>query len=221
MRRRIFALTTLSILAVVVAACGVPTDSKLENVRADDVFGLSATTSTTTTSTTTTSTTLPASTVPEMTSTTPAPTTEPPPITEEAKLYFILDDRLFIWATAVPPGAPRELILGKLLEGVPAIEATAALKTLVPPEAVVDFQNVDGTGRIELSQNFVETLPESPGEQALAFGQLVMTVLKGDTIGQVVFTYQGTGYAVVDGTGTTRGADELLTVADYANLLSE
>jgi hypothetical protein len=218
MRRRILGLTVLSMFAIVIAACGVPKDSKLENVGRDDAFGLDRISTTTSTTTTTTTTTIPASTVPEMTTTIP-PTTEPPVVTEQAKLYFVLGDKLFKREIQVPPGTPRDLILSKLLEGVAEVDA-GTLRTLVPSDAVlVTF--VDGAGRIELSPSFVETLPESPNDQALAFGQLVMTVLQGEGIGQVVFTYQGAGIAVVDGNGTTRGPGSLLTVADYATLLSE
>jgi Sporulation and spore germination len=219
MRRRILGLTVLSMFAIVIAACGVPKDSKLENVGRDDAFGLDRISTTTSTTTTTTTTTIPASTVPEMTTTIP-PTTEPPVVTEQAKLYFVLGDKLFKREIQVPPGTPRDLILSKLLEGVAEVDA-GTLRTLVPSDAVLDFTVDDGAGRIELSPSFVETLPESPNDQALAFGQLVMTVLQGEGIGQVVFTYQGTGYAVVDESGTTRGADSLLTVADYDNLLTE
>jgi spore germination protein GerM len=219
--RRVVVLTTLSALAIIVAACGVPSSSELERIRPADGFGLASTTSSTTTTSTTTTTIGSTTTSPELTTSTMPITTAPPPV-EIAKLYFVLDGRLFGYEVPVPANPTTKLITETLVQGVPPGEPTNALTTLLPFDAITDVEPDKGVAYVSVSQSFADRLQTSwsPAEQSLAFGQIVLTVLQGQDIGQVVFRFQGEGFSIVDGNGSTIDPGVAVAAADYANLIA-
>jgi spore germination protein GerM len=225
MTRRVLSLTLFSIVAIVLTACGVPQNSDVERLSKEgdnDRFGLAlATTSTTTTTTTT----VPTTTSPDLSTTTsstiPVPTTAPP---ELAKLYFVANDELFEYRSPIVPGATRKIIIDELVNGVPA-EATGTLQTLLPligPDSIRDLTDAEGVAFLDLAQPFYDQIIAlTPGEQALAFGQLVMTALLGEQIGTVVFKVEGVDSVVVDGNGSNQNPGQPMSYDDYAILLAE
>ena len=218
MIRRAVALSLVAVVAVVLAACGIPRSSRVTRVAPDPKFHLDLTTSTSTTTTTTLAAT---TTIVVDTSTPPvteATTTIP---TESYSLYFVAGTRLQPVVVTLAKDAGLELLAATLFLGVPDSQASTGLRTLLPaatdPAATVTIEG--GVLAVDLAQPVVDHLAAlDPTEQSLAWGQLVVTLLQG-RYGEILFRSAGTPIAVVDGAGSTVEAGAHVSVETYADLL--
>lgn len=206
MRARLLVITAA---IVGLAACSVVEDGKVERIQPP--YGLEDTSPSTTTTIATT-TTEAATTTSGLETTT---TTVPPIQTEDVQLYFIVSGRLTPVTKALPsPVAPLQL-MAALQEGEPEGDAGKGLRTALPafPEILVETDTT-GLALIQLPDDFFTPIPV--GDQRLAVGQIVVTVLTNIRgVGQVTFNQ-----AVTTASGELVAAGDPLTLADFELLMS-
>lgn len=206
------AVLTLVGLALVTAACGVPTgDSSFEEIPPAEIqFGLDATsTSTTSTTSTTTTTTLPETPVTTELATTSTIRLEP------VEFYFVTRGRLQPVVFDLPPGSSPEQIADVLAAGPPA---GVALDTLVEDGLIVDAVEANGLLTVDLDADTFDRIPATA--QTEAIGQIVLTMISSlRRVGQVTFTLEGEPIAVKKGNSLSSAVGEELAYEDYAVLL--
>jgi hypothetical protein len=198
-------------VALATWACGVAPESTPRTVdRADILFGLADTSTSTTTTTepaTTAGTTVPATTVP----------------VETAKVYLVQGGNLMGVDRPIPLAADLSRIIKDVQAGPTLAERERGLRTAVPFSAVtiLGIGVEGGTATIDVAPNFLELLP-SPTEQQLAVGQLVMTLTdRGPGIGRVRFTVGGNPVPVPRGDGSApQQPDQSVSRDDYLALVS-
>jgi Sporulation and spore germination len=208
--RALIALTLPAVLAVGLAACGIPTgDDTFSAIPDEDVpFGLDET-STTTSTTTTTTPLAPATT--EL-----ATTTTIEEFREQVDVYFLLRSRLQPVPTALTSGfAPDQVV--ELLEAGPP--PGNGLDTLIEPGLIVSTAVAGGVITIDLDREIFDRIGTS--DQTEAIGQIVLTMTDNvDRVGFVLFTLDGEPTQVKKGDSLLSEPDEPVTFDDYANLLA-
>lgn len=205
MRAARVSMAVVSVL-LVLASCGVPSDS--EN-RPLDPSGIPAifnqTTSTTTTTTTTTV-------------TTPAPTDAPTSVPAElVSLYFVAGSQVVPISRQLLSPAAAPQVLAALAEGLPSGDEAAGLRTALPADFSAGVDVERGIATVDLPPTFLNQVPGP--EQRLAVAQIVLTLTRRAGIGQVVFTSGAQPQAVPRGRGDLTRPGELVACDDYANLL--
>lgn len=209
--RRLVGLTVL--LLAVTVACGVPTSGELERISSDGVpFDLTATSLATTTTTTTIA---PSTTEPPIPPTTLAPTTTLQ--TELVDLYFASGSRLKPIQQALAGQPGPEQLLAALVIGPPEGSVGIGLRAIIPTDAKLSVQVVDGIVVVDLPAGLFDGM--SATDQRLVFGQIVMTMTPRQ-IGQVRFTLAGEPLQVFLGDGSLSEPDQPVSFGDYDELLS-
>ena len=166
----------LGAVLALVAGCGLPSDKHADPIRAADVpFGLAETTTTSTTTTT----------LPPATTTTVARTTTTIP-TEAVTVWFVLNNKLQPVVRQLPKPVDNAHILNQLAT---VAEQPAGLRTAVPAGAVLKVGVNGGVATADLAPGFAINVPTQ--DQALAFGQMVLTLTSRPGVGQVRFTTGG------------------------------
>lgn len=203
MRARVMA--QLGCIGLLVAACGVVGDGKVDNL--NPPFGLNDTALATTTSVEPT-TTAPTTTAANLETTTTLVQTE------AVRLYFITGSQLLYVETALATPAALQQIVATLQLGTePLGDLGAGLRSAVPSTA--DIRVLDtGTGiaAVELPAGFFDGVPAL--DQRLMIGQLVLTLTDSRGIGQVQFNV-----AVPKASGEVVRAGAALARNDFVSLL--
>ena len=205
-------------VGVVVSACGLPVDERVQPF--DDVpFDLTATSTTTTTTIAPPEPVATTSTVPEPT----AETTTTVVRTEATNVFFVLrgSGELQQVTVALPAPVSRQLLISQL-ESVPD-GTTDTLRTSVSTGLVRDFTVDRGVATVDLSPLALDRL--SSLQQRRAIAQLVLTLSLFTTpdggIGQVVLTADGEPLSVyVPARGASSEPGEPLAYSDFAGLIS-
>ena len=198
----------ISVLAVLVAACGAGADI-------GDAGGVTTTTPPTTTSP---STTVPTTTQPPggatTSTTTPPSTTVPPQETRFVDVYFVKDGR---YATSIARAVPATTdvaanAIRALIAGPTAAEAEAGLASAVPTDTLLlGIAIHDGLATIDLSREF-----EAGGGtfgMIARLGQVVYTLTQFPTIDRVEFRLDGEPVTVFSSEGLL--LEEPVSRADY------
>ncbi len=208
--RTITTAALVALLALVVAACGVPAgDDTFSEIPPDEVlFGLDAT-STTTSTTSTTSTTEPA--LPETTALATTTTIRLEPV----QIYFLSRGRLQPITIDLPPGSSPDQVADVLEAGPPP---DIALDSLIEDGLIVSAVESGGVLTVDLDPTIFDRVPST--QQTEAIGQIVLTMLSSlRGVGQVTFTLGGEAIAVKKGNGQLSDVGEPLSYDAYANLL--
>jgi hypothetical protein len=189
-------------LAVLLAACGVVGDGKVESVTPP--FGLDDTALPTTTAAATT--TAPTTTVPGLETTTTLVQTE------AVRLYFITGSQLLYVERALATPAALPQIVAALQEGPPPGDLGAGLRSALPVATITVNDTNAGIATVELPETFFDGIPAL--DQRLVVGQLVLTLTDSRGIGQVQFNL-----AVPKASGEVVRAGEPLARVDFTPLL--
>jgi len=198
-------------LAIAAGACGSPGSDEFVAER-DVPYDLDETT--------TTSTTLPpTTTIVVAPSTTAAEETTTTAVSELFDLYFVAGrGQLSPVSVALARDASLAQLLGALVKGIPDGSVGLGLRSAIPPDAELAATAEEGVATVDLPPGFFE--PLSGPDQRLATAQMVLTLLRARGVGQVRFTEQGEPAVVFLGDGTPSEPGELLTSADYQQLLT-
>lgn len=182
----------LLVMVVVLAGCGVKSDSKASFERKGQVpFGLLDAPTTTVA---------------------PASTTAP---VAPASVCFVLGDRLVPLARVVNAGVNAGAVLQALDKGVTGNEARFGLRSALGDGPTVVSAQVDADAvRVDLAARFADLPTE---EQRVAIAQMVCTLTGLTGIMSVRFTLSGTPIEVPRGDGSLTGA--AVTRADYPILI--
>lgn len=132
-------------------------------------------------------------------------------------VFFIASGKLspVLASVAAQYGMPQ--LIAQLEKGSPEGEVGLGLRSAIPPELEEITATSDGAGvaQIVLPEGFFDTIPA--GDQRLAVGQIVMTILQNTPgVGQVAFNLQVSGPE-----GELIPAGQLLTRADFMTLMAD
>lgn len=132
-------------------------------------------------------------------------------------VFFIASGKLspVLASVAAQYGMPQ--LIAQLEKGSPEGEVGLGLRSAIPPELEEITATSDGAGvaQIVLPEGFFDTIPA--GDQRLAVGQIVMTLLENTPgVGQVAFNLQVSGPE-----GELIPAGQLLTRADFMTLMAD
>jgi Sporulation and spore germination len=206
-RVRLVAGASLGALAAagcVLVACGTPPEDTPRLVSEDELqFADSGTTTSTSTSTTSPAT---------------LPATLPAPDTQDVKVYFVDEDDLLVPVERelrTPTDLPS--VLTELLEGPDPLEQRLGLRSTLPRGAVTRLNVNRGVAEVTLMPNVFDQI--LPGDQVLAFAQLVLTLTAQPGIGQVEFSTAGEPISVQKGDGSLSRPGIPLSFEDYEMLL--
>jgi len=202
--REMLAIVALALLG---AACSVPSSGKYEQIPNREIpFDLNAasTTSTVAPSTTTTLVTV---------------TSEPQVVSEPVDVYFVSNSMVVRTQQNIVSPATATQTLTVLIAGPGADAATTGLRSAVPKffNATVDV--LRGVAMIDAGSSFLKDLPAA--DQKLAIAQLVLTLTSRPGIGQVMFSVDGVAIAVPRGRGDLAAAGTAVTFDDYKNLIAQ
>ncbi len=207
-RRLTATWAALVVLAVIAAACGVPTgdDTFAEIPPAEVPFGLAATSTTTTTTTTT---------VPESPDTTTAASTTTPIRLDPAEVYFLSRGRLQPVVIELPPGFSADQVADVLEAGPPP---DVGLDTLIEDGLIVASTESRAVLTVDLDGDTFAEIPSTQQTEAIA--QIVMTMISSlRRVGLVNFTIEGDLIAVKKGNSLLSDVGEPLSYEDYSLLL--
>lgn len=169
----------LAVLALVVGACGVPTDAAPRAVPAADVpYGLLEE-------------------APVTTATPRAPTVPTAPV----NVYFVRGERMYpvVRQVNAPPSVAKSLTA--LLFGPDENEAMNAVRSAISPTAAIQARQLDpSTYLVDLSTEFAQG---SVSEQVLGLAQVVWTATDIPGVTGVRFTLNGAPIQVPTPTGST------------------
>ena len=196
MRRRAVALTLLAgVVALALAACGVPIDSGPHRLAAGDVpLGLAA---------------------PSTTTTQAGPRS--PRAVAVIQAYLVFQDRLVARSRVIPSPANPMAALGALLAGPTALEAGAGLRSAIPAGAVVLDVHEDKSGRATIDMS-TEVAQTGGPDQILAIAQVVYTATALPGVTSVSFELAGQPVEVPRADGTLMSGP--VGRGDFAALLS-
>lgn len=132
-------------------------------------------------------------------------------------VFFIASGKLspVLASVAAQYGMPQ--LIAQLEKGSPEGEVGLGLRSAIPPKLEEITATSDGAGvaQIVLPEGFFDTIPA--GDQRLAVGQIVMTLLENTPgVGQVAFNLQVSGPE-----GELIPAGQLLTRADFMTLMAD
>ena len=213
MRIRLLSLcAVLGVIALVVAACGVPKSSRFQPIPLGNIpNGLTETTTTTTTTTIleTTSTVEPLSTT---TTIAPVPTTNP---TEPATLYFVAGQQLTSAVQFLPRPVQVQVALAALQAGP---DNVVGLRTAIAKGSTLRPTKYRGVWTIDLNPDFFSRMSD-PADERLAIGQIVETLAGLKGVGLIRFTINDEPIAVPLGNGVLSEPGAQLATEDYDILL--
>lgn len=212
MRFRVLTLASvLAVLALLVAACGVPKSSSFQPIPLGNIpEGLTETTTTTTIPVTT-------STIEPIATTTtlaPVPTTNP---TEAATLYFVAGQQLTSSVQFLPRPVQVNVALAALEAGPDDI---VGLRTAIPKGSTFKPSKYRGVLTIDLNPDFFSSMSD-PADERLAIGQIVQTLagLGGVSASLIRFTINNEPLSVPLGNGEPSEPGAPLATEDYDVLL--
>lgn len=132
-------------------------------------------------------------------------------------VFFIASGKL----SPVPRSLPAQYVLFQLIAqlqaGPPEGDLGLGLRSAIPDdlEAITATSDGAGVAQVVLPEGFFDTIPA--GDQRLAVGQIVMTILENTPgVGQVAFNLQVSGPE-----GELIPAGQLLTRADFLTLMAD
>ena len=132
-------------------------------------------------------------------------------------VFFIASGKLSPVLASVAAQYGMSQLIAQLEKGSPEGEVGLGLRSAIPPELEEITATSDGAGvaQIVLPEGFFDTIPA--GDQRLAVGQIVMTLLENTPgVGQVAFNLQVSGPE-----GELIPAGQLLTRADFMTLMAD
>lgn len=208
--RRLVLGGAAAVLAVVVAACGLPSDDRFEPIGGgEDRFGLGQTTLPTTTL-------APTTTVDATTTTALASTSTI--ATEVVYLYFITGRQLTSVTAALPANPALGQVMAALLDGPPVGELGTGLRTVLEEGSDINVTSSAGIATVDLPTGVFDSL--EPNDQRLVFGQIVLTLTGRPGVGPIVFTLDGDPIRVFRGDASLTDPGEAVSRDDYVSLLS-
>jgi hypothetical protein len=202
-------IACLTVAALGLAGCGVPTgDDSFAAIPDDEIpFGLDATSTTTTSTTTTTLPVTPETTLLETTTTIRL---------EPVEIYFLSRGRLQPVVIELPPGFSADQVSDVLEAGPPP---GLGLDSLIEDGLIVQAIESEGVLTIDLDADTFDRIPST--EQTEAIAQVVLTMISSlRRVGQVTFTLDGDPIPVKKGNGLSSEVGEALSFDDYIVLLA-
>jgi hypothetical protein len=203
MQRRVLALAGL--LTVITVACSVVDDGKVQRINPgvlDDTLPTTTESNTTTTEAATT--------------TTGLETTTTGVQAVAVQLYYIAGSQLNSVPDKLTPQFALSQLVTLLQVGLPKGDLGRTLRSALPKDVEITATPDYGAGvaQVVLPDGFFDTI--AIGDQRLAVGQLVMTLLDNSPgIGQLMFNQQVSGPG-----GEVIPAGQLITRLDYQSLLT-
>ena len=217
----------LAVAAVLLAACGLPTDERVTPYNVDDIPDqlTEQTTTTTSTTTTTTTTTMPGPTVPGATQPPPpsSTTTTLPAQIEPITVYYTIgssDDLSPLEVNRRQNPSTQEVVAA--LESTTGLSALG-LRTSVRPGLIDRVMPERGVATIVLDPNVLDRMSEAQQRRAIAQMVLTFTSFRTPDQGNIAFvTFESDGepYVVfVPALDDMSGPDDLLAFDDFADLI--
>ena len=180
-------MAALSLSALSLAGCSVPSEDDAVRVPAEDVpFGLSATTTTSSSGVIT------------------------DPVNQTVQVFLVLDDRLAVVDREASSADPPT-VLGLLAQGPSPAETAAGLRTALVPELAVIVSIEGDLITIDLDGEFSAL---APTEQRLALAQITFAMTQLDAIDMVGFLVAGQPASVPRGDGSS--TDQPVSPTDYS-----
>lgn len=197
----------LGVLTFATVACSIVDDGRVERVSPPGE--LTDTLPPTTIATTTTT--------EAVTTTIGLATTTTDVQSQTVDVFFIASGKLSPVLASVAAQYAMSQLIAQLEKGSPEGEVGVGLRSAIPPDLEEITATPDGAGvaQVILPEGFFDTIPA--GDQRLAVGQIVMTLLENTPgVGQVAFNLQVSGPE-----GELIPAGQLLTRADFLNLMAD
>jgi spore germination protein GerM len=212
-------LVFVAAAAFITSACGVGGNGDLQQIGSDDLAGLDQTTTSTTTTTTTV---VPAATTPEgSTTTTTMMATTSTVATEPVDLYFVAGGALESVSQELTRGVSLYRVLTALESGPPPPDVGIGLTSDVPVGLIRNVpESVTGVATVDLVAELFEDIPGGV-EQRRAIAQIVLTLTKRPSVGQVRFTLDGEPLAVPKLGNVLSDPGEPVARIDYLSLLDQ
>jgi hypothetical protein len=132
-------------------------------------------------------------------------------------IFFIASGKLSPVLASVAAQYGMSQLIAQLEKGSPEGQVGIGLRSAIPPDLEEITATPDGAGvaQVVLPEGFFDTIPA--GDQRLAVGQIVMTILENTPgVGQVAFNLQ-----VAGPDGELIPAGQLLTRADFLTLMAD
>lgn len=200
-------IRSVCILALALAACGVPEEGRfipIEQSQVPDALVVTTTTASTTTT---------IADAPENTSTTVADV-----LYDSVELYFVSANRVVRSERRIVSPATPTQVLDTLLAGLDAQTESAGLRSALPRGLTATIDVRRGVAKIASTAPFLSEL--EPSDQRLAIAQLVLTLTRRPGIGQVIFSVDGVDIQVPRGGGDLTAPGAAVTYDDYLAVLS-
>lgn len=201
-------VSLVSSVSMILGACSIPREGSVRSIDPADIpYELNATTTSTTI-------------LPEVTTSTLSldeTSDDGTPAVEAVSLFFVAGSQVVPISQLLLSPATAAQVLASLVEGLPAGDVAAGLRTAIPNESELDITVERGIARVDLPSLLTSTIPGS--EQRLAIAQIVLTLTRRAGIGQVVFTSGGRPQSVPRGRGDLTQPGGAVACEDYANLL--
>jgi spore germination protein GerM len=200
-------IRSVCILALALAACGVPEEGRfipIEQSQVPDALVVTTTTASTTTT---------VADAPENTSTTVADV-----LYDSVELYFVSANRVVRSERRIVSPATPTQVLDTLLAGLDAQTESAGLRSALPRGLTATIDVRRGVAKISSTAPFLSEL--EPSDQRLAIAQLVLTLTRRPGIGQVIFSVDGVDIQVPRGGGDLTAPGAAVTYDDYLAVLS-
>ena len=185
---------------LLLAACGLQTQSTAVAIEKVP-FDLVATTTSSTTS-----------------STTPSPTSVNAPI-ETVSLYFIAANRVIPTLRDLPGEPSLQQVLNELVKGLPQASFVSLLRSALPDKLRATVEVTRGLAVVDTDESLLAV--SASIDQRLAIAQIVLTLTSRPGVGQVLFTVDGRPQAVPRGAGDLAKANQPVAYEDYVSLLEE
>jgi spore germination protein GerM len=121
---------------------------------------------------------------------------------------------------------PPSQVLAALGKSPDETDLPEGLRSAIPPGSITNVVVSGGIATVDLAPAFVQPTPAAgqppiaPIDQALAFGQVVLTLTSRPGIGQVKFTVAGQPVAPLLGDGSQPLAGTPVSADSYAGLRS-
>ena len=159
--RRVTGLLLLVVVGLVVAACGVSSQSTATRIEPEDVpFGLLE----------------------------DQPTTTAVAAGKDTEIFLVSEDRLIPVERSVAGDAGLEELLSQVITGPTEVEQTLGITSAVPAGSLASATTSRGIAEVDLTSSFGDI---RSGDQILALGQIVYTLTGQPGIGGVRFTVNG------------------------------
>ena len=200
-------IRSVCILALALAACGVPEEGRFIPIGQSQVPDALMVTTTTASTTTT------VAVAPENTSTTVADV-----LYDSVELYFVSANRVVRSERRIVSPATPTQVLDTLLAGLDAQTESAGLRSALPRGLTATIDVRRGVAKISSTAPFLSEL--EPSDQRLAIAQLVLTLTRRPGIGQVIFSVDGVDIQVPRGGGDLTAPGAAVTYDDYLAVLS-